>query len=123
VARILWRQALKNTPEESKKELNDDPANTIWVMPWEKMQRLSIPSGMATVQTVVLHTLLIHNGLPFDVLADLLPQTPVPAEQCAHLFADKGLAECNRGIWRVSASGYPAVRQFLNGEGYLVDDF
>jgi hypothetical protein len=34
-----------------------------------------------------------------------------------------GLIKLEEGVRRVSLSGYPAIRQHLYNEGYLVDEF
>ena len=36
---------------------------------------------------------------------------------------DAGLVERSRDEWRVTALGYPVVRQWLYSEGYLTDNF
>ena len=123
VALALWARALRNTPESIDQKLEIDPANTIWVHPWEKMHRPSMPSAPGSETSIVLHSLLIHNGLSMEMLNRLLTLPPHGVEQAIRMFADNELVESADGVWRVSAAGYPAVRQYLNGEGYLVDEF
>lgn len=123
VALALWARALRNTPETTDEKLAHDPANTIWVTPWEKIQLPSMPSAQDAELSVVLHTLLIHNGLNMEMLNRLLTLPPDGVEEAIRMSTGKGLVESADGVWQISAAGYPAVRQLLNGEGYLVDEF
>jgi DNA-binding GntR family transcriptional regulator len=70
---------------------------------------------------MVLHTLLIHGGLWSRVLPELLPLTPVEIREYLYLLEASGLVESDQGFWRVTPTGYPAVRQLLQSEGYLTD--
>ena len=123
VALALWARALRNAPEAVDEKLAHDPANTIWVTPWEKIQLPSMPSAQGSDLSVVLHTLLIHNGLNMEMLNRLLTLPPDGVEKAIQMSVDKGLVEFADGGWQISAAGYPAVRQFLKSEGYLVDEF
>jgi predicted transcriptional regulator len=70
-----------------------------------------------------LHNLLLHNGLSQAILSEILPFSPHVITSTARVLKDAGLVEKNQGLWNVSPSGYPIVRQYLNGEGYLTDSF
>jgi len=70
-----------------------------------------------------LHSLLLHNGLSQAVLVEILPFSPNVITRTALVLKDAGLIEEHQGLWNVSPAGYPIVRQYLNGEGYLTDQF
>jgi len=54
---------------------------------------------------------------------EILPFSPNVITRTALVLKDAGLIEEHQGLWNVSPAGYPIVRQYLNGEGYLTDQF
>ena len=58
-----------------------------------------------------------------DLLAELLPLSYNEVRRILHFFREANLLEKTITGWQVSLLGYPAVRQFLAHEGYLVDGF
>ena len=97
--------------------------STIWVLPWDKLDHPALPSSISPESSILLHSLLLHNGLSQEVLAEILPFSPNVIIRMALVLKDAGLIEENNGQWKVSPSGYPIVRLYLNGEGYLTDQF
>ena len=71
---------------------------------------------------LVLHALMLHGGLWDRVLPELLPIIPIEIMEYLYLLEAAGLVQSDQGFWRVTPQGYPAVRQSLQSEGYLVDD-
>lgn len=128
VAWAIWRNSLQIAGDETvdidvQKAAAEDRGVTIWVKPWGSIELPDIPPGIARSETIILHTLLLHAGLPEESILRILT---FPADEITrgltHLAAH-GLIKHEKGIWRVSLSGYPAVRQHLYNEGYLVDAF
>lgn len=127
LAWTLWRQSLRSEPDEvpeKEAEEQKDSAQytTIWVRPWDRIARLSLPSGAGRDHAFVLHALLLHNGLPANLLSQLLPLSRPEVIQTLYSLEEADILEKKDGIWQVTSLGYPAVRRFLDSEGYLTDD-
>ena len=128
VAWMYWRTSLcaipDETPESGSQANNTEyslPQNTIWLR--SGLKELEIPDGPHHEIAVVLHCLLLHNGLPVDLLVKLLPLSQGVVTATLHLLTSANLVEARNNAWRVSALGYPVVRQFLKSNGYMVDLF
>lgn len=125
----IWRTSLRTDPDEEllmkEDELEMDPRNkrrTVWVLPWEKVELPIIPESVKRNESHVLHALLLHNGLSIELLSQILPISLEEVTQSLNKLKRLGLIE-NRGDgWIVSAIAYPRIREFLNSEGYLIDD-
>ena len=125
---MYWRTSLCSVPNE---KLESDPQarkayyspaqNTIWLR--AGLKQLEIPPGPNQEIAFVLHCLLLHNGLPVDILVELLPLSREVVITTLHLLASASLVEAHNKTWRVSALGYPVVRQFLKSNGYMLDLF
>jgi len=133
IAWALWRHslylAMEPKPEGSEAgEEDTQPAieragKTIWVQPWSQISRPSIPNLPERSQLLlVLHALMLHGGMWDRVLPELLPISPIEIMEYLYLLEAAGLVQSDQGFWRVTPQGYPAVRQSLQSEGYLVDD-
>ena len=128
VAWSLWRTALQTLPEETAireagKEKAVDLQTTVWVLPWDQLKQPTLPVPMKPNDPLVLHNLLLHNGLSSDTLSKIVPISFRTMVQTLFELKAMGFIEQRAGLWRVSACGYPAVRRALYGEGYLIDDF
>jgi hypothetical protein len=128
IALCLWRKALRMEPDKTMADTSlsqtpSDMKTTIWVLPWDKLNHPALPSPISPESSILLHSLLLHNGLSQAVLAEILPFSPSVITRAALVLKDAGLIEEHQGLWNVSPAGYPIVRQYLNGEGYLTDQF
>jgi hypothetical protein len=128
VAWRIWRHSLRSSPieavdDKSKEEVTFDQGTTIWVKPWSQVDLPSLPSASDHCHLFLLHSLLLHRGLPTDILVQLSPFSPAEVIRSLHHLRSAGLLEQTEELWRVTALGYPAVRQELKSEGYLVDHF
>lgn len=128
IALALWRASLRTEPdgsanEETGKEDRKLPRQTIWVAPWAQLKYPLLPSGSGRDEAFVLHTLLLHNGMPCEFLQQLLPLSPSRTMEMLFRLEGAGLVSRHYDDWRVTPLGYPAVRQFLQANGYLVDQF
>jgi hypothetical protein len=127
IAWMYWRNSLcaepDETPDPDPSETGDHivPKNTIWLR--SDLKELAIPAGPNQDIAFVLHGLLLHNSLPVDLLVELLPLTRGGVTATLLLLESANLVEENNNAWRVSAPGYPAVRQFLKNNDYMVDQF
>jgi hypothetical protein len=128
VAWMYWRNSLCAAPNETPESDPQAPKaehslaqNTIWLR--TGLKELEIPLGPNQEIAFVLHCLLLHNGLPVDILVELLPLSREVVITTLNLLASASLVEAQNNAWRVSALGYPVVRQFLKSNGYMVDLF
>ncbi|MDI6854199.1 MAG: hypothetical protein QME75_11435 [Deltaproteobacteria bacterium] len=124
VAWSIWRHSLRFTPGPKNDDGGGDSGEqeqTIWVTPWENLNLPGIPEENRGQLALILHTLLLHNGVSNRLLPELLPGLAAVLGQDLHKLRAAGLVELEHGEWRVTALGYPAVREFLEEGGYLVD--
>lgn len=124
----VWRQCLQISEDRylnnnALVKKTEDARYTIWVKPWSKLNLPFVPTPLGTDECFILHTLLIHGGMSVDLLAEMLPLSYNEVRRILHFFEAANLLEKTETGWVVSLLGYPAVRQFLAHEGYLVDDF
>lgn len=128
VAWALWRQSLQEAPETENDNQDhapdlDEPTqgHTIWVKPWFKIQHpaLSESANRSTLQ--VLHTLLLHGPLSPSLLIELLPLPGFEVRQILTYLEHRNFLLSVQGQWQLTPLGYPAVREALEEEGYLVD--
>jgi hypothetical protein len=128
IALSIWKTALKKEPEKTLVDkLGVDTAtdvkSTIWVLPWDKLDPPVIPSEINPESAILLHNLLLHNGLSQSMAEEMLPFSNHGVTRMAMVLKDAGLMVENDGLWQVSPRGYPVVRRYLDGEGYLTDRF
>jgi hypothetical protein len=123
VVRALWLRALESGGETPPGESGPPTVSAlreIRIPSWKRL-RLPGPPEDARRHAIVLHTLLLHDGLPSSLLPRLLPLSPAEIAGSLHRLRAAELVERENGYWRVSAVGYPAARKLLRGEGYLAD--
>lgn len=128
VALSVWRSCLLAEPdkyleEEKETEEPDVPQQTIWVIPWKQIELPSLPKDAGKNEAFVLHTLLVHNGLPLEMLTLLLPLSSSQTIETIYRLQERGLVGLETDFWRVTPMGYPGVRNFLQSRSYLVDQF
>lgn len=126
VAWAIWRNSLlisEDEPleEEAQKAAAEDHGLTIWVKPWSQLGLPSVPSPISRCEVFILHSLLLHGGAPGDLLKTLLPVCRDALSQGLVRLQLAGLVKQEEAVWRVTLSGYPAVRHYLDSEGYLTD--
>jgi hypothetical protein len=126
VAWTLWRECLQVAPEAKKeieRKMNKaDDWHTVWVKPWSQLLLPSVPQSAGTTESVILHTLLLHDGVTAGLLELLLPYSHSQVRQVLHQLMEVDLVEIkSHKRWRVTLRGYPTVRNFMENEGYLVD--
>ncbi|PDV96911.1 hypothetical protein [Candidatus Chloroploca asiatica] len=129
VAQAIWRDSLCIEPDEALREKqNDDEDATlasqvIWVTPWDDLEHPSLPAKASEQVAFVLHTLLLHNGLSFELLQQLLPLAGNQIMETVSQLTEAGLVTYQDKTWKVAARGYPVVRSYLKSNGYLCDAF
>ncbi|WP_295538574.1 hypothetical protein [uncultured Thiohalocapsa sp.] len=127
LARALWRRRLRAEPDPAEDASGADAAAaaedgagiTLWLA---AAPALSTEPDEATA--LMLHALLLHNGLSGPLLAELLPLPPYRVQRrLLRLAALGAIAAGADGRWRVHALAYADVRDLLRTQGLLLDDF
>ncbi|MCF8016720.1 MAG: hypothetical protein K9L65_13695, partial [Chromatiaceae bacterium] len=109
------------TGDKACDKAGDKPkVETIWVAP---AVEYALPSGLDEAEALILHALLLHDGLPTEVVEGLLPHARFQTHSLLlQLAAVEVIRSEPDGCWRVTAFAYAAVRSFLAGRRFLVDD-
>lgn len=125
VAWAIWRHSLQYEIDETvvdkaKSIAEADHGRTMWVKTWAQMDLPNIP--VVPMDLFVVHSLLLHGGLHFNALTQTLSLFDVSEiMDSIHRLGGAGLIEECDETWKVTALGYPAVREALAMNGYLVD--
>jgi len=126
VAWNIWRSALlaskdRSVEKEAQEEAKEDVGYTLWVRPWEQMHLPDLAGSAKSLDGMLLYTLLLHGGLARHLLTDLLPFSPGQLLERLHRLRVAGVVEESGDVWGPTPVGYPAIRRFLEEEGFLVD--
>jgi hypothetical protein len=125
VAWHFWRERLRTAIEPQATQTGDDappPTDAIWVAPELEPRAPASDAGDETA--LVLHALLLHNGLEAPLLATLLPIAAAHLNlQLLQLHALGLVERQDADRWQVTPLAYPGVRAFLRARGYLTDSF
>jgi hypothetical protein len=124
----MWRQSLHIAGDEDIEEVAQEAAaadrgRTIWVRPWSQLTFPELPPTVDRHDLMLLHTLLLHDGLPAEILDSLLPLSLGTIRERLYRLRAAGLTKLEEGLWRVTLLGYPAVRRAVADEDLLLDDF
>ena len=123
VARALWTAALRRPPEGAFDGVDLPGGVTrLAAVPWARLVRPSLERPARFEEVAVLHSLLLHGGLSLDVLDRVLPFDRPALSRCLAGLAAIRLVEAGTDEWRVTTSGYPAVRRELAATGIPADD-
>ncbi len=128
VAQAIWRAGLRTEPDktmEDKNETEDEkiPHQTLWITPWNQLKHPSLPDGTGDDEAIILHTLLLHNGLPVELLQQLVPLSSNQVLEILFRLEASGIVIQQNDDWRISPRGYPAARQLLQMNSYMLDHF
>ncbi|BES70525.1 B3/4 domain-containing protein [Marinobacter nanhaiticus D15-8W] len=128
VAWSTWRQALRAQPEAEVVEgtAGTTPVrheSTCWVVPWDQLTLPSLPPGESRPLAFVLHALLMHQGLDEEHLRQTTGLDLDDIHISLHSLRRAELVEPHPRGWFVTARGYPAIRRYLQTEGFAVDGF
>lgn len=125
VAWAIWRHSLQVVADEVEHNVQvtaaEDSRRTIWVRPWEELGLPTVMPGAGISQALVLHALLLHNGLTEELLPAVLPVRSSEILHCLHQLEHAGLVIRQQDVWQTTPLGYPAVRSFLASENFLLD--
>ncbi|MCU0572768.1 MAG: hypothetical protein MUF52_13925 [Syntrophobacteraceae bacterium] len=121
VAWALWHKSLGGAGAEDHVGAAGTRVRTIWMRPWRDLDMPAVPQRNRSRLAMVLHTLLLHNGVATGILPELLPNLARVVRQDLHDLRAAGLVDREHDLWRVTAIAYPVVRATLEGEDFLVD--
>jgi hypothetical protein len=120
IARLFWRDSLRNEPEEATLE-DSTPTTTVWVGPFT--EGAVIPGSHDENVALILHALLIHNGLPAKVLTRVLPFSDYQIMDLLFNLKSLGVVHLQYDNWHVAPMGYLSSRHYLSAQNFLLDDF
>lgn len=148
IARAQWRARLRAEPEgeraaeaqtgakiEGDKSAGGptgepgDAGAVVWV--GAEIEAPADPGLSDEAHALVLHSLLLHNGLSAELLPDLLPLRAAAVQGIllrlaappSGLQSAAGWVRCDQGRWQVDPLHYPTVRECLAAQGLLCDRF
>lgn len=131
----IWRNSLRKVPDDEflEKNLDEDESEEIskmnktsqilWVLPWNKMNFPLLPDVLRRTDLIILNTILIHKEIMEDLLFYLLPLNKEEILKSVSILVKYGLIEKHEKIWKITVLSYPKIRERLNSEGFLVDEF
>jgi hypothetical protein len=114
-----WRTRLRAEGEAQADDEAANSGNILWLA--NDLTEPILPAETGEETILILHMLLLHNGLPAARLSDLLPMLRSQIWSNLLQLETFGLVESNAGCWRVAALGYAAVRDLLRERQYLTD--
>lgn len=130
VATAYWRERLRCGPNEldatgelktALRPAGEEAGEHIWVagMPAD----LALPAGNEEEFFLLLHAMLLHDGLPEPLLGELLPLSAAHSRALLEKLRHAAIVDCVNGRWQVRELAYPTVRRVLSGRDYLSDSF
>ena len=127
VALALWRECLcegeaEANRHESRSALELTPM-PIHVRAPQELALPSIPAGASTREAIILHTLLLHAGLPSSILFQIVPFPVSDVIATLSALREARLILERAGVWKVAPLGYSSVRSFVRAETLLIDLF
>jgi hypothetical protein len=125
-----WRERLRAVPDTDEfssdtgkkmSEQDNSPEQCVWVSAEsvEPVAPLETDEGVA----LTLHALLLHGGLPDELLYEVLPIAPHRCLAILQHLREASVARFQNGRWQVGALAYANVRAYLHGLAYLTDGF
>ena len=129
IAITYWRNRLRYEPDENEPDENKMKIKTgetksrghLWItaMPPEP----ELPVGNNDEFCILLHTIMLHHGLPDSLVGELLPFSEIRCRGILGQMEQAGIVYFDNSCWQVSEMAYIAIRKLLNAHGYLTDSF
>ncbi|MDX9834802.1 MAG: hypothetical protein RBT36_06230 [Desulfobulbus sp.] len=125
LAAALWRRRLCAGPEEAEDTdaSTAEEGRTEVAYVEEHIEEVRPSADFGEEEVLLLHALLLHNGLAESLLAQLLPLPSSRTAATLRRLHQGGLVELSDGRWRVAAPACVAVRELLCSRDYLCDSF
>ncbi|MFO7831006.1 MAG: hypothetical protein R6V18_03350 [Desulfuromonadaceae bacterium] len=124
-----WRDALRSEPESSEDkeddadagESSEDDGPTVWVA---ALPASPIPPDDDTdLIAFILHTLLLHRGLPEELLPRVLPVSRQHIMAALLRLQGLGIVEEHEQFWYVAPLAYVGASTYLRERNYLLSQF
>ncbi|MFN2258113.1 MAG: hypothetical protein ABR516_06510 [Desulfuromonadaceae bacterium] len=124
-----WRDALRSEPESEqegedageKGEAGAESEHTVWVAP---LATSPVPPVDGTDNVAfTLHTLLLHRGVPEELLPRVLPMSRAHIMATLLRLRALGIVEESEGDWQIAPLAYVGVCTYLRERNYLMDQF
>ncbi|MFW6387263.1 MAG: hypothetical protein ACOC0G_01150, partial [Thermodesulfobacteriota bacterium] len=124
-----WRNILRSEPESAQQEESDpdaaehseDDVPTVWVA---SLPASPVPPDDGTDNIAfILHTLLLHRGLPEELLPRLLPMAHAHIMATLLRLRGLGIVEEHKHFWYIAPLAYVGVSTYLRERNYLMDQF
>jgi hypothetical protein len=90
---------------------------------WDQIRHPEVPSDAGRDEAFVIHTLLIHNGLPIEWMKALVPLHASHVLEIVSKLQEAEIVKVVDGVCRILPAGYPSARKFVQANGLLTDDF
>lgn len=119
VATALWRRALL----DARLGASSEGVRRCRLPRMRDLRAPEVSPSAGKPAQRLLHALLIHERLEEEWLQSVLPDADANVRPLLWDLEGQGLVTEEAGTWRVSAIGYPAVREALAGANTPVDDF
>ncbi len=117
VAWHMWRRAIRLGPEDGDKTDQKFPDEvTIWIT---EADGFELPTGSEDFVLLVLHALLIHDGLSEKQLSAVLPGID-PMQILAALLSAE-IIDRQDNLFRCTPAAYPTARKHLISAGFPGD--
>jgi hypothetical protein len=123
-----WRDVLRSEPESSQghddadvdeRDVSEIP--TVWVaaLPSSPLP----PDDDTDLIAFVIHTLLLHRGLPEELLPRVLPMARTHIIAALLRLRTLGIVEEDNGYWYIAPLAYVGASTYLRERNYLIDQF
>ncbi|MDD2556700.1 MAG: hypothetical protein PHH87_00260 [Desulfuromonas sp.] len=127
LALSYWRAALRSEPEvpdeeESKKGADSSgDEHIVWLgrLPTSPV----LPDECNEEIALLLHTLLLHNGLEEELLHKVLPMPHLHIMALLLRLLELRIVEQVAGRWHIAPLAYSGVCTYLRARNYLLDHF
>lgn len=128
IALSVWRSGLSEEPGSSieKKPVSgkdDALCQTIWIKAWDQIRHPEVPFDAGRDEAFVIHSLLIHNGLPIEWMKTLVPLHASHVLEIVSKLQEAKIVKVVDGVCSILPAGYPSARKLVQANGLLTDDF
>lgn len=114
----LWRESLN--PDESAGAKKNGLLSLL-ASPVQGIHLLNVPPDLKRRDLFILHAVLIHGGLSTESLRTVLQLPAGEIEEGLQRLKDMRLLKSVGVMWQMALPAYPALKKYLEGEGFLVD--
>lgn len=124
----MWKEKLRlendnpELEEKAKSEKSEEKSTNetvVWLDP--ELSEFVLPSQLDDDLVIILHTLMLHHGLPEYILYKILPFSESRCRGGLSYLLSTGIVKNSEGKCFVAETAVIGVRRMLFGRDYLVD--